>query len=70
MGENPFLTQPSWPKTLVVPDGSDLKLNPSAFSADQADALTGHNSALPSEGPAAAAAAPPIKAGRESPCRA
>lgn len=30
----PFLTRPSWPKTLVVPDGCDLKLNPWAFSAD------------------------------------
>ena len=30
----PFLTRPSWPKTLVVPDGFDLKLNPWAFCAD------------------------------------
>src|SRR6516164_233110 len=30
----PFLTRPSWAKALVVPDGSDLKLNPWAFSAD------------------------------------
>lgn len=30
----PFLTRPSWPKTLVVPDGCDLKLNPRAFCAD------------------------------------
>ena len=66
----PFLTRLSWPKTLAVPDGSDLKLNPRAFSADQADAATGHSTPLPSEGPAAAAAGPPIKARRESPCRA
>jgi hypothetical protein len=54
----------------VVPDGSDLKLNPSLFSADQADAVTGHSSPLPSQAPAAAGAAPPIKARWESPCRA
>ena len=30
----PFLTRPSWPKKLVVPDGSDLKRNPWAFCAD------------------------------------
>jgi len=36
----PFLTRPSWPKKLVVPDGFDLKLNPRAFSADHL-AVTG-----------------------------
>jgi len=30
----PFLTRPSWPKKLVVPDGLDLKRNPEAFFAD------------------------------------
>src|SRR5205807_3357554 len=70
MGETPFLTRLSWPKKLVVRDGSDSRLNPRAFSADQADAATGHSSPLPSEGPAAADAGPPIKARRESPCRA
>ena len=36
---------------------------------DRADAAAGHSSPLPSEAPAAAAAAPPIKARREGPCR-
>ena len=35
-----------------------------------ADPVAGHSSPLPSEAPAAAAAAPPIKARRESACRA
>jgi hypothetical protein len=30
----PFLTLPSWPKKLVVPEALDLKLNPEAFVAD------------------------------------
>lgn len=30
----PFLTLPSWPKKLVVPEGFDLKRNPEAFAAD------------------------------------
>jgi len=54
---------------LAGPDGSDLTLNPSVFSADQADAATGHGGSLPSEA-LAAAAAPPIKARRKSQCRA
>jgi hypothetical protein len=37
---------------------------------DPADAVAGHSIPLPSEAPAAAAAAPPIKARRESACRA
>ena len=37
---------------------------------DPADAAAGHSSPLPSEAPAAAAAALPIKARREGPCRA
>src|SRR5215831_17915422 len=37
---------------------------------DPADAAAGHASPLPSEAPAAAAAAPPIKARRDNPCRA
>src|SRR6516225_9673822 len=37
---------------------------------DPADAAAGHNSPLPSEAPAAAAAVPPVKARRENPCRA
>src|SRR5438132_4444715 len=41
-----------------------------AMEDDPADAAAGHSSPLPSEAPAAAAAAPPIKARRESPCRA
>jgi hypothetical protein len=35
-----------------------------------ADAAAGHSSPLPSEAPAVAAAAPPIKARRDSPSRA
>src|SRR6266404_3312242 len=35
-----------------------------------ADTAVGHSSPLPSEAPVAAAAAPPIKARRDSPCRA
>jgi hypothetical protein len=30
----PFLTLPSWPKKLVVPEAVDLNLNPEAFAAD------------------------------------
>src|SRR6516165_2358516 len=37
---------------------------------DRADAAAGHSSPLPSEAPAAAAAAPPMKARREGPCQA
>ena len=37
---------------------------------DPVDAAAGHSSPLPGEAPAAAAAAPPEKAGRESPSRA
>jgi hypothetical protein len=65
----PFFTRPGREKTLVVPDGSDLKLNPAAFSAGQAAAAAGHSGPLPGEAPAAAAASP-VKARRESPGRA
>src|SRR5690348_1008658 len=41
-----------------------------ATENDPADAAAGHSSPLPSEVPAAAAAAPPIKVRRESRCRA
>src|SRR5215469_10965758 len=37
---------------------------------DRADAAAGHSSPLPSEAPTAVAAAPPIKARRDGPCRA
>jgi hypothetical protein len=36
---------------------------------DDADAAAGHSSPVPSEAPVATAAAPPIKARRENPCR-
>src|SRR5690349_6715139 len=56
----------STPPTVVV---AGLGLG-GATENDPADAAAGHSSPLPSEVPAAAAAAPPIKARRESPCRA
>src|SRR5690349_8881893 len=56
----------STPSTVVV---AGLGLG-GGTENDPADAAAGHSSPLPSEVPAAAAAAPPIKARRESPCRA
>lgn len=44
----PFLTRPSWPKKLVVPDGLDRNLNPMAFFADHL-IVTGLMSSWPEE---------------------
>ncbi len=44
----PFRTRPSWPKKLVVPDGSDVKLNPEAVFADHL-IVTGLLSSSPAE---------------------
>ena len=44
----PFLTRPSWPKKLVVPDGFDRNLNPVAFFADHL-IVTGLMSSWPEE---------------------
>src|SRR5438477_864197 len=68
-GSTPGPKETKWkstPLTVVVAGvgrGGATEDNP-------ADAAAGHSSPLPSEAPAAAAAAPPIKARRESPCRA
>ena len=32
--KTPFRTRPSWPKKLLVGDGSDVKLNPAPLVAD------------------------------------
>ena len=46
--KTPLLTCPSWPKTLVVPDGSDRNLNPLGFFADHRP-VTGLMNSRPEE---------------------